>query len=607
MARSVVDVDKIKELNIAINGLVNSSDAILIALMQKVSILLEQFDVKLSELTRIKNHAATALAQCEIKKSQDEHLSCTLEEQIYREACERCRRCEMLIMQAKIAIEKFENSKEYYKLVNKDLASRATAGLERVNNLINKYGTDQGLITDGLYQNDIYTSYISGDCSREELIRSVSLDDSIHIVNDVQIAGVVSTLQGGAAVVVDMDKLSHKLDDLPAIKERNIDTKEIREAAQWILSSLALCGIAVASKEMLLQQKTDDLFSYKYGISRTELLLASGPKQKEYIAEYNRIYSDLKQELVNIKKEELMAEINDIKEFLALEIRRRKEGKEITLSSIELVHTKLIELQNKKNQLASLIDGGRPIVIPDGKTKIGGLSEDGLIFMLSRMDPIRFITVSNILASSGASFCGEYANRAYVFSCENSEIIFVSYDGHNIERHIGHFADADIGISGSVLGADAETLQLSGPSLGLTGSLISSMNCEKLHYLVNDDGSAVAFSSNSHLGIEGEVEVGVDFPSVQLGAGVSVAKYGKAISYIESPELKEGIYRQIEYKLSGTFNAGVALSCGYKDGALKLNVPFAELGVAIQSFKLSDSEYPLSVKKQLTHVREQLR
>ena len=86
-----------------------------------------------------------------------------------------------------------------------------------------------------------------------------------------------------------------RIENLPPIVDP--DQKVIHSAAKDIADSLKGEGSSIGTKELLLQQKADAVFEQQYGISKTDLLAASGPQKNEYIDAYNRIQKGILSEM----------------------------------------------------------------------------------------------------------------------------------------------------------------------------------------------------------------------------------------------------------------------------------------------------------------------
>ena len=65
MARSIVSVDRIRQLKTQISSYSNQSDASISTFRQQVSFLMEEFETKLDELEKIMDEKEQAYNDCE--------------------------------------------------------------------------------------------------------------------------------------------------------------------------------------------------------------------------------------------------------------------------------------------------------------------------------------------------------------------------------------------------------------------------------------------------------------------------------------------------------------------------------------------------------------
>lgn len=445
MARSVVDLGKIKELNAAISAYSKGNEEAVMSLHQQALSLLSQFEKKLSALESIREQKAAALSRCEMRQSHDEKESCTSEERAYQKAYERCQRCEALVAQAKIIISEFENRAAGYRVTCQNLSSRAATGLAKVEAMIKSYSSDA---TPNTYSNSGNKAHVvSGNQKPQKGIDSPDTDSAIHISGGEQIASVLPKDPKTNPVKIDYDALSHKFDNLPIITEP--DKATLNDAANNILKLLAAGGLVLGARELLLRQKADQIFEKQYGISRTELQIGTGSKkQKEYIEAYNNIYRGLKNEIKEVQKRKLKDSIKSLEDELS-----REEQKSI--ESIEKANRWRVDLENLKNDLMSHEDGKRRPYIPYEKTYIGGLSEKSLLLMRNqgKMTPGRYVTVLATMAQSDFSFVGQ--NKNYYSFVDGSRTLYIAMDGSEIriEKAIeaGCKADWNVEAQGSLL------------------------------------------------------------------------------------------------------------------------------------------------------------
>lgn len=612
MPRSVVDLSQLNALDAAIKAYNGNTDAAMAAFQRSVSDLLVQFESKLNELERIREQRLAALNRCEYHRSIDNSISCAAQESAYYAAEARCRRCEALVREAHMAVTEYRNYADRFRSTKSDLCSRAAAGLLRVEDIVNEYLSNLTPDTETVISSGVSNpSPMSSQTNKQDYDPVTGGGSFVYIRGGEQIEQVLP--KGSATDPVRIDNDAHQLEQFPPVSAP--DKSTMRVAASGILAAIAAGGLVIGGREMLLQQKTDEIFESQYGISRTELLLKSGPKQKEYVAAYNNIYKGLQQEMKEIKKEEVSNQIQKSKEFLSLEERRIKELRgEVTLFSIEQVHDKKIELANYENQLATLEDGKRRASIPLGKTKIGGLSEAGLSYMAVGMGTKeQFITVSNLLGNSQAILTGD-TGKEYVFQNGEADIFFVSHDGSYVNRYMRDFSQGFSNVE--------KNINL--PELNVTGYPEKASDCEMTwlsvsaeqkykdagvrvttkRYWINNDGSARTEIIAASLGGEAKGGVSLSPTGAEIGVEVSAARAGAKVTYITAPNLKKGYYNQIEYGASGEANLGVALSAGTsktQDGTNELGfkIPFAKASVVYSKFNLSEKVFPESIRKQL--------
>lgn len=615
MPRSVVDLAKLNELDATIRSFDSNTGASMAAYYHSARNLLSQFDAKLNELSITLQRASEALRRCNSIQDSNPMKSCASEEAAFNRAYRRYKECEELVKKARQAIFEYSNYAAEFRKSKNDLCSRASAGLKHVESFVTEFNSNATPNTDNVMSNGIpavspsTTSSIPS--SKEQNNGQTMGDSSMFIKGGEEIDHVLPKGSPTNPIAIDME--SDKLEGLPPVTAP--DNSAMSEAAAGILAALAAGGLVFGMREMLLQQKTDEIFEKQYGISRTELLLKSGPKQKEYVAAYNGIYKGLQQEMKEQQKKEIFNQIQQKKEFLTLEERRINElhGEE-TLFSRELVHDTKIEVKNLENQIASIDDGKKRIVVPSGKTKIGGLSGDGLSFMKEDMSSKeRFITVSNLLCNSQVTLTGDNG-KEYVFKNEDSDIFFVAHDGSYVKRYMRDFSQGFSDVETSVNLPEINSTGYSNKMTDVDSTLLS-VSAEKKYtaegvrvvnktYHINQDGSAWTKVVNASIGGEVRTGVSMSYKGAEIGAEVSAARAGLKETYITAPSLKNGSYSQSEYGSSGEANVGLALSAGTsktKDGTneIGVKVPFAKFSVVYGKFNLSEKEFPEYIRKQL--------
>ena len=599
MARSVVDLGKIAELKAAISAYSKSSEEAVVSFHQQALSLLSEFETKLSALESIREQKAAALSRCEMRQSHDEKVSCASEERAYQKACERCQRCEALVAQARSIISEFENRATSYRTTSQNLSSRAATGLAKVEAMINSYSADTTPNTDSNSGNKAHV--VSGNQEPQKGVDSPGTDSAIHISGGEQIASVLPKGSKTDPVTIDINAMAHKYDTLPDIVEP--DKAILRTAAAGIIALLAVGGIAVGTREMLLQQKADEIFQNKYGISRTELLLGTGPKQKEYIAAYNNIYKGLQIEMKEIKKEELSDKITNARN----RIKVLSSEKEKRMHNIEALHDAKIHLENFENQLTTLNEGKKVRLRSLEKTAVGGLSNDSLSYMFDGMgNSKRFITSCNLIADSGAKFLYDHGTH-YQFAINEEHFVEVAHDGSWV-THI--FADKSKG--GNIDFIPKADFETSATDFGYEYKPFEykdeGFRYSYKKYFVADDGSATVLGYNSKIGLEANAGAGINVSlhNIEGGAsaGISLAEGGVKIGDLSAPQLSKGKYAQTEFGIQG--EAGLSASIGigkYKseDGTSVLGVkagPFSG-GISLGKYTIPAKTFDVSLRNKL--------
>ena len=612
MPRSVVDIAQLRALDAAIKAFAENTDASMAAYRRSALTLISQFESKLAELASIRNQKLEALNRCEYRRSLDNSVSCAMQASSFHAADSRYRQCEALVRQARNAVYEYENYVNSYCISRNDLCMRGSSGLSRVESIVNEYVNNATPVSTGMMSSGASVASASsasvGGQTSDDMAR---VDPATLIVGGDQIDHVIPMGSGTDPVMINTD--INKLEGLPPVSAP--DQAKVRFAAAGILTVLAAGGLVIGAREMLLQQKADEIFLDQYGISRTELLLASGPKQKEYVAAYNGICDGLRQEMKEIKKEELFNQIRKKKDFLSLEDRRINElHGEVTLYGRELVHDTKIEIENLENQIATLDDGKKRPIVPLGKTKIGGLSEDGLLFMKEGVETKeRYIAVSNLLSNSKVVISGDNG-KEYMFKNGEADIFFVSHDGSYVNRYMRDFSQgfsetkAEINLPGADFTGYPEKMSDGKFSLAGVGAeqkyTAEGVRVTNKHYSISKDGSIWTDIMDVGVGGEAKASASMDFSGAEVGVGFSVARAGAKNTYITAPVLKNGKYVQTEYGLSAEANLGLALAVGKSgaaDGTTELGtkIPFGKMAVVYAKYDLSEKEFPESIRKQL--------
>lgn len=600
MARSVVDLGKISELKAAISSYSKSNEETVDSFHQQALSLLSQFEAKLSALESIREQKAAALSRCEMRQSHDEKVSCASEERAYQKACERCQRCETLVAQSRSIISDFENRAASYRTACQNLSSRAATGLAKVEAMINSYSADAVPNTDSSSGNN--ASVVSGNQNSQKSVDSPNTDSAIHITGGNQIASVLPKGSKVDPVRIDFDAMDHKFDNLPDIVEP--DKATLNAAAIGILGLLAAGGLAFGAREMLLQQKADEIFEKKYGISRTELLIGTGAqKQKEYVAAYNSIYRGLQQEMKEIKKQELSDKITNAQNRIKI----LSSEKEKRMHDIEALHDAKIHLENFENQLTALNDGKKIRLRSLEKTTVGGLSNDSLSYMLDGMgNSKRFITSCNLIADSRAKFLYDHGTH-YQFAINDEHFVEVAHDGSWV-THI--FADKSEGSNVDfVPKAEFETSTTEfGYEYKPFEYIDEGFRYSYKKYFVADDGSATVLGYNSRIGLEANAGAGINVSlhNIEGGAsaGISIAEGGVKIGDLSAPQLSKGKYAQTEFGIKG--EAGLSASIGigkYKseDGTSVLGVkagPFSG-GISLGKYTIPAKTFDVTLRNRL--------
>ena len=278
MPRSVVELTKLNALDAAIKAFDSDTEESMAAFYDAVKNLLSQFEDKLDVLFKIRQRALNAYNRCKRRRALDSSISCAGLAEAYYRADERYSECAELVEQAQQAISEYDSCASQFCQAKSDLCSRANVGIGRVRETIEEYNSNLTPET-GIVMTD-----------NGPLNLTVSANDQ-NQGNDVG----VFMAADGAASDKDMEGRADLSEHLPPIAEPNKET--LQAAAKDIAESLKGEGATIGTKELLLQQKTDAVFEQQYGISKTDLLAATGPQKMEYIDAYNKIQKGILLEL----------------------------------------------------------------------------------------------------------------------------------------------------------------------------------------------------------------------------------------------------------------------------------------------------------------------
>lgn len=586
MARSVVSADQIRQFRASFLSYGSNSESTLSSFRDRVASMLSDFEDKLDELYEDMEEKRDALNHCEWSHRHDDGDHCGSQRAAYHRAQARYSRCLALVEEARNAIAEFDSKAEGFRTAKTDLVSRAEAGLDRVEELIGDYSS--GSATQGVASPGGQTPIIP-DSGASGVAGTPEMHSAIHITRGDQIAYVLPKGSGTDPVVIDPEAMARKFDGLPPVQDPN--PQSMRNAACSILAVLAAGGLVVGAKEMLLQQHADQIFEEQYGISRTELLIGSGPKQKEYVDAYNRIHQGLRQEMVEEQKRQISDKLNSVQ----AELNNLHNTHQVNMESIGRSDQLRVEMENLQNQLATL-DDGRKRALKENLTYVAGLSEEQLAYLQDNggMTPGRYATALITLAQSDYSF--KYQNKdSYTFS-DGSTSLEIAVNGSSISfEHassgIGCSADAGIEANGSLSQSESLTWKSKEPSelksekdvgLGidasasLGGSCSAAINYKKETFLVDPNGGVMSAGYGVQLGPEGHIGGGVkagvsssllspenNASDVQSGigvggeVGVSLSK-GEVTASVSSRPVKVG---------RGIYQGGIEGSFGGELGA----------------------------------------
>jgi hypothetical protein len=278
MPRSVVDLAKLNALDAAIRSFDSNTGASMAAYRRSASEMLDQFEAKLAQLGSIRNQKLSALQHCQYLQQFNENLSCAFQAQAFYDADDRYRRCAELVMQARDAVSEYESHAGQFRQAKSNLCSRARVGIDRVRATIDEYTSNLTPNTDNIMPGNASVNLTNSADNQSQGNRSAAF-----------------MFVPGAASKDGKEDGSVRIENLPPVVDP--DQKVLHAAAKDISNSLKGEGSTIGTKELLLQQKADAVFEQQYGISKTDLLAASGPQKSEYIDAYNRIQKGILSEM----------------------------------------------------------------------------------------------------------------------------------------------------------------------------------------------------------------------------------------------------------------------------------------------------------------------
>lgn len=598
MPRSKVNINQLQNLNAAIKTFNSNTEAEMAAYHRSVMNLMDQFEAKLAELERIREQKLLALDRCEYRRSFDNSISCAAQASAFYAADDRCRRCRALVAQARIIVNEYEAYANSYRRTKDNFCSRAEKGLINVERVISEYTSDTIPATENLLLNEVsVTSQGSSPVYNPTDIESSQGDSFMFVRGGEQIDHVIPKGSGTDPVRINPDAMAESLDRLPEITAP--DKSTMRIAASWILAAMAAGGLIIGGRELLLQQKTDEIFESQYGISRTELLLKSGPKQKEYVEAYNGIYRGLQQEMKEVKKEEIDGKLKELKK----QIEGFSKGED--LLSVRETGKLEVEIANLENEKASLEDGKVRPHVPYHSTYVAGLTEKEMLYLMDHgnMTPGRFATMLNTLNQSEEFRFTYQDEESYRFKDDKTQVR-ITQNGSQISI-INAVAETDCSANADMtLGMLEQNKGLSwdekkpkelrkegsltiagGPSLSGGGSCSAEIKYREDKYFISEDGSVFSVGYNVKLGPEvhaegsfnaqgettilsdnsnskkGKTEFGA---GVDVSAGVELAK-GEARVGMSTRQMKMGekiVQVGGEASLGGTLGASISGGVG---------------------------------------------
>lgn len=278
MPRSVVELTKLNALDAAIRAFDSDTGESMAAFHDAVMNLLSQFEGKRDVLFEIRRQALNAYNSCKRRRAFDSSISCAGLAEAYYRADKRYSKCAKLVEQAQHAISEYDSCASQFCQAKTDLCSRANVGIERVSATIEQYNSNLTPETGNV---------ITGN---GPLNSTVSANGQNQGNN-----GGVFMAAAGTTSGKDMAGQANLFEHLPPIAEPN--KENLQAAAKDIAESLKGEGTSIGTKELLLQQKADAVFEQQYGISKTDLIAATGPQKMEYIDAYNKIQKGILLEL----------------------------------------------------------------------------------------------------------------------------------------------------------------------------------------------------------------------------------------------------------------------------------------------------------------------
>ena len=281
MPRSVVDLSQLNALDAAIRAFDSNTGASMAAYQQSVSEMLAQFEAKLAELASIRDQRLSELRNCQYQQQFNKYLSCAFQAQAFYAANDRYRRCAELVRQARNAISEYESHASQFRHAKSELCSRARVGIDRVRATIEEYNSNPVPDTDNVMTDNVPINLTASYRNQNQS------DDNATFM-----------FASGVGSEKEKEGQPNILEHLPPVT--NPDQEAIHAAAKDIAGSLGNDGATIGTKELLLQQKADAVFEQQYGISKTQLLTATGPQKNQYIDAYNRIQKGIFMELKHL-------------------------------------------------------------------------------------------------------------------------------------------------------------------------------------------------------------------------------------------------------------------------------------------------------------------
>lgn len=601
MADSIVSASEIRAFKAAIQSYSTGSENILRQFDLQIRPIMRRFEEKLDTLERIRDEKYRALSRCRDRQNYDDDVSCSSQERAFAKASDRYHKCRKLVHEAYAAIRQFNSKAEIYRSTTADLVSRATSGLERVEEMISAYSSQTGASATAIPE-------------AGPILSSSGMESAIHISGGDRIASVISRSTGKSTIVIDPEARAHKLDNLPPVSKP--DHQEIHSEAKSIFGILCAGGIVIGLSD-LLQQRANVIFEKQYGISSTELLLASGSKANEYVNAYNNIYGELKQEVVEVQKEDIRNKIAAIDSNLKI-LKSRQDN----FWSIEQSVRLEIDRQNLENDLAAFEGGKKKGHIPYDQTVVAGLSSKGLEYMMGQMSPGRFATVCTYLADSDYRLVENGTVSGFYQFTDNVYNVGISKDGNilTIERATsGNNLDIDgpnVNVQGehSINGEMNKDRKVSSESAIAVnaGTQVKYgkdlMNYERQTLYSSEDGGLLSniglhsrIGPNASVTAGGSADIAKRELAVKAGASLSLGESSVSIKIYEQPFIHDGKIVLIGAEISGGGNLGIVgeVSKNGLGGKLKASAGLSgEISGRIKYISLED--LPESVAEHLS-------